>query len=133
MAAIIKAEVRQTGPTTSESLIRGHRTLIDRPVEKGGENRGPMGGELLLAALGGCFMSNLLAAILARGVQASGARVEVEGDLEGSPPAFVRIRLKASAECGDRETFAKLVELSERACIVANTLRSAVKLTVEVE
>ena len=38
----------------------------DRPQEKGGEDRGAMGGEHILMGLGGCLSSNLLAAIRAR-------------------------------------------------------------------
>ncbi len=55
MADII-VEVRQFDKSaTSEGSVRGHRVLIDRPEDKGGLDRGPMGGEMLLLALGGCF------------------------------------------------------------------------------
>lgn len=49
--------VNRKGSTTSEGHVRGHPVVMDRPEEKGGENQGPMGGETMLAALGGCFMS----------------------------------------------------------------------------
>ena len=39
---------------------------MDRPEAKGGQNKGPMGGEAMLMGLGGCFMSNPLAAAVAR-------------------------------------------------------------------
>ena len=63
----MQIQIRQTSPTTSETTIRGHRVTIDRPIEKGGTDAGPMGGELFLASVGGCFMSTLLAAIRAHG------------------------------------------------------------------
>ena len=44
-----------------------------------------MGGELLLVALGGCFLSNLLAAIRAREAPIQEVRVVVEGTLAEAP------------------------------------------------
>ena len=58
----IQVEVNQLSRSTAEGQARTHRVLVDRPLEKGGEDQGMMGGEYLLVALGGCFMSNLLAA-----------------------------------------------------------------------
>ena len=66
MASEMKIEIRQVSATASEAALGKHRLLIDRPVEKGGSGAGPMGGELFLASIGGCFMSNLLAAVRAR-------------------------------------------------------------------
>ena len=66
MARTIEVQVDQVGPSTSEGRARDHRVLIDRPRRKGVDDRGPLGGELLLLSLGGCFMSTLLAAIRSR-------------------------------------------------------------------
>jgi len=81
MANEIKIAIRQTSAATSEAAIRQHKTLIDRPAAKGGDDQGPMGGELFLAAIGGCFMSNLLAAIKGREAEISdGSRAVREAD-----------------------------------------------------
>ncbi len=128
MANTITIALEQVGRATSEVAIRNHRALIDRPEAKGGDDRGPMGGELLLAALGGCFNSNLLAAIRAREAEVADVKIEVAGDLEGSPPRFTEIRLTVRASHSDRELLEKLVTISERSCIVANTLAPAVRL-----
>ena len=132
MANVIEVEIHQAGPATSEAAIRTHRVLVDRPVAKGGEDRGPMGGELLLAALGGCFMSNLLAAVRAREAAVSNVRASVAGTLAESPSRFEAIEMSVAADCDDRQLLEKLVAMAERACIVANTLRQAVRLTVRV-
>ena len=66
MSNTIDVNVVQIGLSASEGTSRGHTVVMDRPEAKGGENRGAMGGEHLLMALGGCFMSNLLAAVQAR-------------------------------------------------------------------
>jgi len=69
----MKIQLRQVSNSTSEATLRTHQVLIDRPAEKGGADMGPMGGELFLAGVGGCFMSNLLAAIRAREAEISDA------------------------------------------------------------
>ncbi len=132
MANTIAVEIRQVGPSTSEAVMREHRVLVDRPVEKGGENRGPLGGELFLAAFGGCFMSNLLAAIRAREAKVANVRAQVSGTLAEAPGRFAAIAVTVSAECPDRELLEKLVGIAERGCIVTNTLRGAVELRIEV-
>jgi putative redox protein len=133
MANSIQVVLEQKGRATSEAVIRTHSVLIDRPAAKGGDDRGPMGGELLLASLGGCFMSNLLAAIAARDAKVSNIRTTVSGILDGTPPRFAAIEAAVSADCDDQGTLEKLVTIAERSCIVANTLRDAVELRVRVE
>ena len=58
----IHATVDQLDHSASQGQARDHALIMDRPEAKGGQNKGPMGGEALLLGLGGCFMSNLLAA-----------------------------------------------------------------------
>jgi putative redox protein len=133
MANTVQITVEQKGRATSEAAIRTHRVLIDRPTQKAGDDQGPMGGELLLAALGGCFMSNLLAAFAARGASIANARAAVTGTLDGTPPRFVAVEAAVSADCDDPELLEKLVTIAERSCIVANTLKDAVELRVRVD
>ncbi len=71
MGSQVQVNVRQVGPSASVGMAREHRAIMDRPQAKGGENRGAMGGEHLLMALGGCFMSNLLAAVQSREAEVS--------------------------------------------------------------
>jgi putative redox protein len=130
MASEMKIELRQISASTSEATIRLHQMLIDRPVAKGGSDAGPMGGELFLAAVGGCFLSNLLAAIKAREADISEVRVEVVGALADSPARFAGIELRVSAETGDRESLERLVEIADRGCIMMNTLRGKLEVRV---
>lgn len=132
MAAEIKVQVSQISATTSEAAIREHRVTIDRPVSKGGADVGPMGGELFLSAVGGCFMSNLLAAIKARDAGIANVRTEVTGILDGTPARFVGIDLEISADGSNRELLEKLAEIADRACIMTNTLRGKLDLNVRV-
>ena len=130
MANTITVHLTQAGASASVARIRDHTLTIDRPSAKGGEDRGPMGGELLLAALGGCFMSTLLAAIAARGAAVDDVRLAVSGVLEDAPPRFSTVHLAVRAR-SDAGLLERLVTIAERSCIVANTLRGAVALTVQ--
>ena len=132
MANEIKAQISQTSTSTSEATLRTHHVLIDRPVEKGGADAGPMGGELFLASVGGCFMSNLLAAIKARGAEISNARTEVIGILTDSPARFQAVELYVMADSDNQELFEKLVEIADRACIMMNTLRGKLDIRIRI-
>lgn len=132
MSASIRVDLRQAGPTTTEAAIRDHRVLIDRPEAKGGQDEGPMGGELLLSSLGGCFASNLFAAARAREVALEDVAIAVAGELAEEPARYRAVKMTVSGGGIEREDLQKLVTIAERACIVANTLRGAVDLSVEV-
>ena len=128
----IKIAIHQTSASTSEAVIRQHKLLVDRPAVKGGADQGPMGGELFLAAIGGCFMSNLLAAIKGREAEVSDAHTEVIGTLAESPARFTSIELNVTARYSDREQFEKLVEIADRGCIMMNTLRGKLDIKVRI-
>jgi putative redox protein len=128
----MKIQLRQVSPSTSEATLRHHQVLIDRPAEKGGADTGPMGGELFLAAVGGCFMSNLLAAIRTREAKISDVRTEVIGTLADSPARFSAIELYVSADSQDRDLIERLVEIADRGCIMMNTLRGKLDLRVRI-
>lgn len=130
--ATATVKVEQIGSTSSRGDARGHQMVMDRPEAKGGTNAGMMGGEALLTGLGGCFMSNLLAAAKARDVKISQARADIEGDMADAPTRFSAIRMSVSALCEPPEELEKLVTVAERGCIAANTLRPAVNLTIKV-
>ena len=133
MPGEIKIELRQVSNSTTEALIGKHQLLIDRPVAKGGADQGPTGGELFLAAVGGCFMSNLLAAIRARNSKISGVHAEVVGTIADSPARFERLQLFVTADGPDREQLPHLVEIADRGCIMMNTLRGKLDVTLHID
>lgn len=131
--AEVKVELRQVGPSTSESTMpRGHTALVDRPEAKGGADRGPMGGEYFLTAVGGCFMSTLLAAIRAREAPVSNVRTEVTGTLAENPTRFESVSLKVSADCNDQTLLERLVQVAENGCIMVCSLKRGVGFGVSV-
>jgi putative redox protein len=133
MPRTITIDVEQVGPSTSRVTARSHTLHVDRPVEKGGEDRGPLGGELLLASLGGCFMSTLLAAVRTREAEVSELRVHVTGTVGGVPERFEAIHMSITGRYPSEDDMRKLVAIAERGCLVTNTLKDAVRLSVELE
>src|SRR5438132_13254788 len=115
MGQKLAAQVEQVGPATARAAVRSHTVTVDRPVAKGGEDRGPLGGEYLLVALGGCFMSNLLAAIRAREATVSNVRIEVSGTIDGPPDRFVTLTMAVRADHEDAALARKLIEIAARA------------------
>src|ERR1700722_387453 len=130
MASEMKIELRQISASTSEATMGRHQVLIDRPVAKGGSDAGPMGGELVLAAVGGCCMSNLLAAIKAREADIGDVRVEVVAAVADSPGRFAAVELRVDAEGVDKELLERLVEIADRGCIMMNTLGGNLEVRV---
>jgi putative redox protein len=132
MANEIKVQIRQVSASTSEATLRTHHVLIDRPVEKGGTDGGPMGGELFLASIAGCFTSNLLAAIKTRAAEISNVRTEIIGLLADSPARFQAVELYVTADGPDPELLEKLVEIADRGCIMMNTLRGKMDIRIRI-
>jgi putative redox protein len=130
MADHLVVELTHAQGSVSEAAIRSHRVLIDRPASKGGSDEGPMGGELFLASVGGCFLSNLLAAVKAREAPVSDISLRVTGTLEPSPTRFTGVALELSARCDDREALDKLIEIAWRGCIMINTLQGKLDVTI---
>jgi putative redox protein len=126
----MKIQLRQVSALASEATFGPHRVLIDRPAAKGGTDTGPMGGELFLASVGGCFMSTLLAAIRAREKEIFDVRVEMVGFLADSPTRFAGLELRVGAEYRDQEVFERLVGIADRSCIMMNTLRGSLDVKV---
>src|SRR5690349_14009260 len=103
MAQTLQVQIEQTGASTSRGTARSHSVIIDRPVAKGGQDHGPLGGEYQLLALGGCFMSNLLAAIRTREADVAEVRIAVTGTIEGNPERFTAMTLKIAAKHHDAD------------------------------
>lgn len=132
MSTEVRIPIRQIAGPTSEATIRTHRVVIDRPEAKGGADAGPMGGELFVASVGGCFMSNLIAAIRAREGAVTNLQTEVIGIADGTPLRFVSVELIVTGETSDRDLLEKCVEIADRGCIMMNTLRDKLDIKITV-
>jgi putative redox protein len=129
----VNVEIEQVGPSTGKATARSHTVLVDRPVDKGGSDRGPLGGEYLLVALGGCFLSTLLAAARTRDSDVTDVRVAVTATVGGVPERVESIALRVSGKYADEELMRRLMAMAERGCLVTNTLKDAVAIEVMLE
>src|SRR4029450_11067667 len=108
--ATLTAQLQQIGPSTMQASARTHVVLVDRPSTKGGADRGPLGGEYLLVALGGCFASNLLAAIRSREAAMTSLRVDVSGEMDGPPDRFKSFQMTVAADHDDLQVGRRLID-----------------------
>ena len=127
----IQVTIDQVDHSSSRAVTRTHSLTMDRPEAKGGQDMGPMGGEAMLMGLGGCFMSNLFAAAVARDIKLTNAHADISGELADAPARYTAIHMKVTADCEPVSELKKIVAIAERGCIVANTLGKAVELTIE--
>lgn len=127
----LSVDVRLVEGSTSLATGRTHSVVVDRPIEKGGNDLGFLGGELLLAAQGGCYLSNLVAAARGRNITLRRAVARVSGKLADHPPHFgeITVELDLEADTTD-EDLARLMTIAERGCIVTNTLKASTPLVV---
>jgi len=130
MASNISVTLKTNGGTVIIGKARSHLVTIDRPEEKGGSNQGPMGGELLLLALGGCFMSTFLAALKADDCRVDTAKIEIQvnGVLATAPSRFSEIVVSLFAPLSMKELISKSLVKAERGCIVHNTLKNSLPI-----
>lgn len=122
----------QSRRTATIATIRNHTIVMDRPAAKGGSDAGPMGGETLLASVGGCFMSTLYAAAEARSLPVEGATCRVTGEFVDNPRRFGAIRIEVTCDSCPAADFEHLVRIAERGCLVAATLRQGMPVTASV-
>lgn len=123
----------QEGETAVNGELGNHSITIDRPIEKGGNDLGAMGGQYLVASIGGCFSSTFFAAAISRDIKVTGFKVKVSANLsEELPKRFDKISIKASYDtCSAPEQFTKLLEIAEQGCIALNTIKSGLPVSVQ--
>ena len=107
----------------------------------GGDGLSACSGDMLLEALVGCAGVTLNAVATALGIQLRDAKVRAEGDLDFSgtlgvsknvPVGFERIRLRFDLDTdATAEQVATLLRLTERHCVVYQTLSRPAKIDVE--
>ena len=109
----------------------------------GGNGFAACSGEMLLEALAACAGVTLNSVATAIGVELADASVQVEGDLDfrgtlgvskEAPVGFAAIRMNFKLESkADKALLDKLIELTERYCVVYQTLKAAPNIDVNYE
>jgi uncharacterized OsmC-like protein len=118
------------------------RALVEAGLHPatGGTGLQACSGDMLLEALVACAGVTLKAVATAIGVDLKDAKLVAEGDLDfrgtlgvakDAPVGFREIRLKLDLDSdASEEQLKKLVELTERYCVVMQTIRNAPPVTV---
>lgn len=106
----------------------------------GGDGAAACSGDMLLEALAGCAGVTLTAVATALGIHINGGTVNVEGDLDfrgtlgtarDAPVGFKNIRLRFDLDTdASREQLATLFKLTERYCVVFQTLKNGPNIDV---
>jgi uncharacterized OsmC-like protein len=118
------------------------KALIDAGLHPatGGDGLAACSGDMLLEALAACAGVTMNAVATALGIPIRSGVVRTEGDLDfrgtlgvarEAPVGFVRIRMFFDLDtAATEEQIATLVKLTERYCVVLQTLRAAPEVTV---
>ena len=106
----------------------------------GGDGSLACSGDMLLEALAGCAGVTLNAVSTALGAELRDAKIFAEGDLDfrgtlgvakDAPVGFQEIRLRFELDSdAPKELLEKVVALTERYCVVFQTLKNPPKMTV---
>ena len=106
----------------------------------GGDGRSACSADMLLEALAGCAGVTLRAVATALGIQLRDATIQAEGDLDfrgtlgvskDVPVSFQQIRLRFDLDTdASEEQLAILLRLTERYCVVYQTLSQPTKIHV---
>src|SRR5467141_420094 len=119
------------------------KTLVEAGLHPatGGDGLSACSGDMLLQALVGCAGVTLRAVATALGIQLCNATIRAEGDLDfrGTlgvskevPVGFQQIRLQFDLDTdASEEQLANLLRLTERYCVVYQTLSRPAKIDVE--
>jgi uncharacterized OsmC-like protein len=108
----------------------------------GGSGLQACSGDMLLEALTACAGVTLKAVATALGIELRGGKVHAEGDLDfrgtlgvskEAPVGFAAIRLRFDLDTDEpAERIATLIKLTERYCVVYQTLARPARLSVDV-
>jgi uncharacterized OsmC-like protein len=122
--------------------VRSGRALAEAGLHpaSGGDGSQLCSGDMLLEALAACAGVTLRAVATSLGIAVAGGRVHAEGDLDfrgtlavdrEAPVGFKAIRLSFDLETSaSEEELATLLKLTERYCVVFQTLRTPPELSV---
>jgi uncharacterized OsmC-like protein len=137
----LRAEGRASGLSCK---VETGKALVEAGLHPatGGDGTAACSGDMLLEALVACAGVTLRAVATSIGLELKEAKVTAEGDLDfrgtlgvskGVPVGFVDIRLQFEIDTNaSEEQAATLLKLTERYCVVLQTLRSAPTISARI-
>lgn len=113
-------------------MSRGRTLMVDRPAGRaGGQGLGSNGGDLLSAALGGCFWNDLHYAAEAARVPVTVDAVEADIELAGTPPRVVRAHVRARISGAPAQALDEVFAAAAESSTIANSLQGAFETLFE--
>jgi uncharacterized OsmC-like protein len=140
----LRASGDVTAPAATCRVTTG-RALVEAGLHPatGGSGLAACSGDMLLEALVACAGVTLGAVATALGIEVAGGTITAEGDLDfrgtlgvarDAPVGFRAIRLRFALQtAAGAEQVAKLLELTERYCVVYQTLVKAPPLEITLD
>jgi uncharacterized OsmC-like protein len=143
--AAASVTLKATGQLGQEAIVcsvQTGRALVEAGLHpaSGGDGISLCSGDMLLESLVACAGVTLKAVATALGIALRGGTVRVEGDLDfrgtlgvakDAPVGFAAIRLQFDLDTdATPEQLDKLITLTERYCVVYQTLRSSPPVSV---
>jgi uncharacterized OsmC-like protein len=121
----VKIHLKQCSKSAMELENDKLKIITDRPIEKGGEGKGIIGGKYLLTGIGGCYSSNLFAAAQSRNIEIKGLTLDITATVsDDAPKRFSKVDIAVSYQsCSNEQAFGKLMTIAEKACIAVNTVK----------
>lgn len=124
--------------------VQTHRAMVDAGLHpaSGGDGTLACSGDMLLQALVACAGVTLTSVATAKSIEVRSGTVSAEGDLDfrgtlgvdrAAPVGFrdIRLRFDLDTDAGPDE-LATLLDLTERYCVVYQTLRSGPPVALEI-
>ena len=141
-AALVTLRAEATGADGIACKVDTGRAIVEAGLHPatGGDGSQLCSGDMLLEALVACAGVTFKAVATAFGIDARNLRVSAEGDLDfrgtlgvasDAPVGFRDLRLDFAFDAdAPAETLDKLIELTERYCVVLQTIRATPGVSV---
>ncbi|MBI4393298.1 MAG: OsmC family protein [Euryarchaeota archaeon] len=118
MSDVETVEAIWHGPKKVALSAREHEMIADKPVAKGGTEKGPMPSEIFLASLAACESMSFMRVAEARRVPISGLKVTASAHFDEKGFIDSIELVYATKTTAQERDVAKVLELAERFCTV---------------
>ena len=118
------------GPTAVASS-GAYSVITDRPVAAGGRGLGFNGGQLLYAAIAGCYSNDLYREAATLGLRLTRVGIVVDGDFpgRGAPGGPISVDVEVEGDASEA-ALRELVELVDRIAEIPNSIRGTTPVTL---
>lgn len=137
-----RVSIAWDGDGAGHGAVRGGEAFtipIGSSTELGGSGKGANPEELLLAAVGSCFIGTWAIFLKKLGIAYAEPSLSASGTLEKDPAGGFRMHaiellcaVPASLLAEQRDAVEKTLQLAEKYCIVSKVARAAMPLTVRI-